>query len=233
MYINAIPFLLLILFIYLRVRDWFCVGSHSKCPQQLGLDKNEARGPELNVRLPHQWQQPNHLSHHCWLPRSALAENGSQETQPGIKPRCSSVELGTLTSRLNTHFWFHFYKANSSKWPKTPSLYPCVCVLGGYVSMKRSSQAFTSQCLVWGCRGRKKEEAERGEKGERAKNIYNTQHACLDPIIGRYLSLHVCVCKIKKIESWIVVGGKKKHITELYQYGNLIALKTNGQTFYV
>lgn len=44
------------------------------CKDQ-GLGQDEARGPEINLGLPHGWEEPKYLSTTCYLPAHSLAGN--------------------------------------------------------------------------------------------------------------------------------------------------------------
>lgn len=97
-----------------RERD----GSHLlvhflNAPQHVWMEPGPAgRSWELNLNFPHEQQEPNHMSHHCCLPKAATASSWSREAMYPTQARgegtwsqvhysqtkCSSPELPPLKS---------------------------------------------------------------------------------------------------------------------------------------
>lgn len=58
---------------------------------------------EFNPGLPCKWQEPNHLTHHHCLPKSASAKSWSQRWEEGIKPSSRTWGSGVFTAGPNMH----------------------------------------------------------------------------------------------------------------------------------
>lgn len=71
--------------------------------QQPGLGRAKAGNQELQPRLPHVWQRPSSLSHHCGLPRCLLTRNQSWEWQPSAWRWDMDFVRSSLATRPNTH----------------------------------------------------------------------------------------------------------------------------------
>lgn len=81
--------------------EMFCLWSHPKCLQKLGLGQTKANRLEVSQDLPCVWHGPKFLNQHWLPPRVYNSRKLESEVEQRLKPTYSFMEQGHPKKYIN------------------------------------------------------------------------------------------------------------------------------------